>query len=149
MPSVVHIWRLWKFSQRQHEGVKPDAVTFTGLLKACANQASLQGARWVHTRIMAAAFESDICVRNGLISTYAKYRSLANAAHVFNEMEERDVVTYNVMIAALGQYGHGRDALQQFHLMISTGVPFVGVLSACSHTGLMDEGLRYFYSLLH
>jgi pentatricopeptide repeat protein len=140
------------FSQMQHEGVKPDAVTFTGLLKACANQASLQGARWVHTRIMAAAFESDIRVRNGLISMYAKCGSLADAAHVFNEMEERDVVTYNAMIAALGQYGHGREALQKFHLMISTGVrpdgvTFVGVLSACSHTGLVDEGLRYFYSM--
>jgi pentatricopeptide repeat protein len=140
------------YCHMQDEGFEPNCVTFTCLLNACANLASLQGARWVHTRIMAAAFESDIRVRNGLISMYAKCGSLADAAHVFNEMEERDVVTYNAMIAALGQYGHGRDALQQFHLMISTGVrpdgvTFVGVLSACSHTGLVDEGLRYFYSM--
>ncbi|CAK9259046.1 unnamed protein product [Sphagnum jensenii] len=56
------------------------------------------------------------------------------------------------MIVGLGQHGHGRDALQHYHQMLSEGVKpdvvtFTGVLSACSHAGLVEEGLGYFSSM--
>jgi pentatricopeptide repeat protein len=67
-------------------------------------------------------------------------------------MPERDVVTWSAMIVGLGQHGHGREALEHFHRMISEGVKpnhvtYIGVLSACSHGGLVEEGLRYFHSM--
>ncbi|CAM6001256.1 unnamed protein product, partial [Sphagnum balticum] len=135
-----------------HASVKPNTVTFIGLLKACANQASQQSARLVHTWIAAAGLESNIRVGNGLINMYAKCGSIKDAYNTFNTMPEKDLVTWSAMIVGLGQHGYAREALQLFHELISEGVKpdgvvFIGVLSACSHAGLVDEGLQYFFSM--
>jgi len=140
------------FHQMQHEGVHPDVVTFTCLLKACANQASLQEARWVHAKIVASTLESDLRIRSSLLNAYTKCGSVVDAYKIFSMMPERDVVTWSAMIVGLGQHGHGREALEHFHRMISEGVrpnqvTYIGVLSACSHAGLVEEGLRYFHSM--
>ncbi|CAK9207319.1 unnamed protein product, partial [Sphagnum troendelagicum] len=141
------------FREMEQFGVAPNTVTFIGLLKACANQASLQEARWVHASIVAAALESDLRVRNGLIDMYAKCGSLEDAFSIFSTMSEKDVVTWSAMIAGCGQHGHGRAALEHFDQMVSEGVhpnsvTFVGVLSACSHAGLVVEGLRCFHLMV-
>jgi pentatricopeptide repeat protein len=135
-----------------HASVKPNTVTFIGLLKACANQASQQSARLVHTWVAAAGLESNIRVGNGLINMYAKCGSIKDAYNTFNTMPEKDLVTWSAMIVGLGQHGYAREALQLFHQLISDGVKpdgvvFIGVLSACSHAGLVDEGLQYFFSM--
>lgn len=87
--------------------MEPDPVTFICLLKACAKKASLQEARLLHAGIVAAALESDIRVRNGLINMYAKCGSVMDARNAFNRMPERDVVTWSAMIAGLWEHGHG------------------------------------------
>ncbi|CAN5972646.1 unnamed protein product [Sphagnum jensenii] len=131
------------FHRMQQEGMEPDPVMFICLLKACA---SLQEARLLHAGIVAAALESDICVRNGLINMYAKCGSVMDARNAFNRMPERDVVTWSAMIAGLREHGHGGEALEIFHQMVSEGirpdnVTFVAVLCACNHGGLVDKGL--------
>lgn len=131
------------FHRMQQEGMEPDPVMFICLLKACA---SLQEARLLHAGIMAAALESDICVRNSLINMYAKCGSVMDARNAFNRMPERDVVTWSAMIAGLREHGHGGEALEIFHQMVSEGirpdnVTFVAVLCAWNHGGLVDKGL--------
>jgi pentatricopeptide repeat protein len=67
-------------------------------------------------------------------------------------MPERDVVSWNTMIAGYGMHGQGEDALGLFSKMQQTcinpdSITFVCVLSACSHTGLLEEGWEYFYCM--
>ncbi len=88
-------------------------------------------------------------VRNSLIDIYGKCGSLGSARQVFEEMAEQDVVSWNVMIAGLAQHGCSKDALDLFEQVKRGGftpntVTFVGLLSACSHTGLVDEGCEFF-----
>jgi pentatricopeptide repeat protein len=83
---------------------------------------------------------------------YSKCGSLACARQVFDETAERDVVSWNIMIAGLAQHGCGKDALELFEQMKQEGfmpnsVTFVGLLSACSHAGLVDEGCEFFLSM--
>eukprot|EP00249_Psilotum_nudum_P016668 c25935_g8_i1 orf=2-886(+) len=83
---------------------------------------------------------------------YAKCGSLDDARRVFDQMNQRNVVSWTAMIAAYAQNGYGKESLELFQQMHSEGVKpnritFVSILSACSHAGLLDDGWRYFNSM--
>jgi pentatricopeptide repeat protein len=83
---------------------------------------------------------------------YAKCGSLGDAQQVFNNMATRNVVTWNAMLGGYTMHGHGTEACRHFRQMYEEGlqvddVSFVCLLSACSHAGLVDEGICYFDSM--
>ena len=140
------------FLQMKREGLKPDAFTYSSILNACASAGALEWVKEVHTHAREAGFESDVRVGNALVHMYAKCGSIDDARLAFDKMEERDVVTWNVLIGGLAQHGCGHEALEVFRSMIADGVKpneisFVAVLSACSHSGLVDEGRRLFLAM--
>ncbi|CAK9856717.1 unnamed protein product, partial [Sphagnum jensenii] len=140
------------FWQMEQEGVKPDKVTFNTVLNACASLAVLDKGRQVHACIIEAGFERDVFVGNALVDMYSKAGSLEDARQAFDNISLRDVVSWSTMILAYAQHGHGQEALQLFEQMQEEGVKpdlitFMGVLSACSNVGLVDEGQRYFQSM--
>jgi pentatricopeptide repeat protein len=101
---------------------------------------------------MEAGLGTDLWVGNALIDMYAKCGSLLAAHEVFDAMHDRDEVSWNTLIGGLAQHGCGKQALEVFEQMKCAGVQpnevtFVGVLSACSRAGLVDEGHHYFSSL--
>lgn len=137
---------------QEKEGIEANAVTYLSILNPCASLA-LKWVKEVHMQAGKGGFGLDVRVNNALINMYAKSGSIDDARHVFNDMVERDIVTWNVMIGALAQHGCGHEALDVFNKMKMEGVKpnevtFVGVLSACSHTGLVDECCHHFSSLM-
>ncbi|GLJ29003.1 hypothetical protein SUGI_0572420 [Cryptomeria japonica] len=93
--------------------------------------------------------QGDVVVGSALVDMYSKCGDLENAYKIFGKLRERDVVSWTSMIGGLAQHGRGMEALQLFQQMLQAGlkpnaITFVGVLSACSHSGLVDEGLHYF-----
>eukprot|EP01018_Ginkgo_biloba_P030680 Gb_05647 [translate_table: standard] len=141
------------FSQMQQTGIKPEQATFTSILNACASLAALEQGKQLHDYIIKVGFHSDIFVGSALISMYAKCGCISNARQTFDNIPERDVVSWNAMLAGYGQHGCGNEALQIFEEMHRAGmkpndVTFIGILSACSHAGLVDEGLHYFDSMI-
>lgn len=71
---------------------------------------------------------------------------------MFKTMSERDAVSFNAMIVGLAQNGQATEALQLFNQMLECGqnpdhVTMIGVLCACSHAGLVEEGRHYFHSM--
>lgn len=83
---------------------------------------------------------------------YAKCGSISYSRKVFEEMPSRDLVSWTSMMIGYGAHGYGSEAVELFDEMIKSGmrpdrVVFMAVLSACSHAGLVDEGLRYFNSM--
>eukprot|EP01018_Ginkgo_biloba_P035646 Gb_29801 [translate_table: standard] len=140
------------FVQMRCEGIAPDWITFASVLGSCAILVALQQGKQVQTHIIKAGFESYVFVGNALITMYAKCGSIEDAHHMFYKMPEQDLVTWNAMITGYAEHGHGKEVLQFFETMLRTGVKpdhitFISVLSACSHTGLVDEGWRYFNSM--
>ncbi|CAK9204512.1 unnamed protein product, partial [Sphagnum troendelagicum] len=138
------------FQQMQHE--KPDYVTFMGILSACASVAALEEGRHIHKQIIRSSCESNVCVGTSLIDMYSKCGSIEDAWSVFNKMATRNVATWNAMLGGYAMHGHGKDALEHFEQMCLEGVEpdrvsFLVLLSACSHAGLLDEGLCYFESM--
>eukprot|EP01018_Ginkgo_biloba_P024636 Gb_26501 [translate_table: standard] len=137
------------FGQMQLTGMKPNSFTYASVLPAYANLAALQQGKEVHEEIIRTGFESNVFVGSALVDMYAKCGSIENARNVFDKMPERSVVSWNVMIVGYAMHGCGKEALQLFDemehcSMKPDSVTFVGVLSACCHAGLVDDGWHYF-----
>ncbi|XP_057871179.1 pentatricopeptide repeat-containing protein At1g11290, chloroplastic-like [Cryptomeria japonica] len=140
---------LMLFGQMKQRNIEPDSVTMVSLLPACAHLGFLNQGKWFHDYIVQNGFEMNLPIGNSLIDMYAKCGSIVAARKLFDRMLQRDVVSWSAMICGYGMHGHVKDALELFHRMQQTGtkpnhITFVGVLSPCSHAGLLEEGWKYF-----
>ncbi|XP_057871239.2 pentatricopeptide repeat-containing protein At3g49710 [Cryptomeria japonica] len=140
------------FTQMRRKSVKPDECSFVCLLSVCGGLAALELGEQIHALLMRTEFGLYVSVGNALITMYSKCGCIEVACYLFNKMPKRDVVSCNAMIAGHAQHGCGKEALEVLEKMLDEGskpthVTFIAVLSACSHTGLVDEGRRYFESM--
>ncbi|KAK9090178.1 hypothetical protein Sjap_023355 [Stephania japonica] len=137
------------FSELEKTSVNPDPVTFTSVLSACSQLAALEKGRDVHQLIIENKLESNEVVMATLLDMYAKCGAVEDAGKVFDQLRERDFVSWTSMITAYGSHGLASEALQLFYEMEQSkakpdGVTFLAVLSACGHAGMIDEGLHCF-----
>ncbi|KAJ7527991.1 hypothetical protein O6H91_16G079700 [Diphasiastrum complanatum] len=140
------------YEQMKQEGVQPDNVTFVLLLKACASLAALEQGKQLHSEIIKRGFQSDVVVGNTLVDMYAKCGCTEDAQELFDNMSERNVVSWNAMIAGYAHNGIAQEALALFEQMQRDGtkpneVTYISVLSACAHSGLVDQGCYVFDSM--
>ncbi|KAK3139180.1 hypothetical protein QOZ80_5AG0379110 [Eleusine coracana subsp. coracana] len=138
------------FREMQENGIQPTELTIVSTLGACAEMGDLELGRGIHEYLASKGIAADGYVGNALVDMYAKCGSLQLARQVFNSMSIRDVTCWNAMIIGLSVHGYSCDALELFNLMNvePDHVTFVGVLTACSHGGLVDDGRAYFNSMV-
>ena len=141
---------LFLFCQLRREDLIPDWYTFSIALKACAGLVTERHAMAVHSQVIKAGFEGDTVLANALIHAYARCGNIALTKQVFDEMEFRDLVSWNSLLKAHALHGKAREALQLFWQMNLQPDPttFVALLSACSHAELVDEGIIIFDSMV-
>lgn len=137
------------YLELQLSGLQSNEYTFVTLIAIASNLASLIHGLQFHNQIMKTGLNYDLYVMNALIDMYAKCGSLEEARKIFDFASMDDVTCWNSMIMSYALHGEAEEALNMFENMIQTGVKpntvsFVGVLSACSHVGLVDEGFRHF-----
>ncbi|OAY74142.1 Pentatricopeptide repeat-containing protein [Ananas comosus] len=140
------------FSQMRDGNLKPCDYTFAGAIAACGEVGALQNGKQLHAQLIQIGFESSNSAGNALLTMYAKCGAVEQAHLVFVVMPNVDSISWNAMIAALGQHGHGSEAVELYDQMIAEGlcpdrITFLTILSACNHAGLVDEGIRYFESM--
>lgn len=142
-----------KMSRRDSE-LKPNWVTIMSVLPACAHSSALEQGRRIHRLAREEGLDTHPSVQTALVGMYAKCGSLADAEVCFNRIKpsSRNLVAWNSMISAYASHGRGMDAVRTFDCMIQAGVrpdsiTFTGLLSGCSHSGLVNVGLRYFDSM--
>jgi pentatricopeptide repeat protein len=136
----------------QEEGVWPDSVTFVGVLNAYASVVALERGRHVHHQIIQSGLELDFFVGNSLVDMHAKCGSMEDAWKIVHKMPSQDVVTWTAILGGCAMHGHGNEALQHFERMCEgvqqDDITFVCLLSACSHAGLVDEGMCCYASMI-
>eukprot|EP00257_Ricinus_communis_P017145 XP_015575520.1 pentatricopeptide repeat-containing protein At3g46790, chloroplastic [Ricinus communis] len=130
----------------------PNSVTMVSVLQACAALAALEQGKLLHGYILRRGLDSILPVISSLVTMYARCGKLQLAQHVFDQMDKRDVVSWNSLISSYGVHGFGKKAIQIFKDMTRNGVfpspiSFVSVLGACSHAGLVEEGKILFESM--
>ncbi|KAI3910823.1 hypothetical protein MKW92_001687 [Papaver armeniacum] len=134
-------------------GVLPNEYTFAVMLNCCAGLSALRSGDFFNSRAEKCGFKAHLIVGNALINMYSKSGSIEDAQRVFLDMGNRNNVTWNSMISGYAHHGLGRQALVVFQQMIASFcvpdyITFVGVLSACGHLGLVDEGFYYLNTLM-
>nr|KYP74927.1 Pentatricopeptide repeat-containing protein At4g38010 family [Cajanus cajan] len=137
------------FSQMQDSGFEPDGVILTSVLSACASLGLLDYGRWVHEYIDRCHIKWDVHIGTALVDMYAKCGCIEMAQRIFNGMHSKNIRTWNAYIGGLAINGYGKEALKQFEDLIDSGtrpneVTFLAVFTACCHSGLVDEGRKYF-----
>ncbi|XP_057844167.1 pentatricopeptide repeat-containing protein At2g03880, mitochondrial [Cryptomeria japonica] len=141
------------FDKMKRKGVKPDSTTFATILPACAKLAALELGTEIHQDIIQSGVDSDVVLESALVDMYAKCASLDKARKVFDRMPERNTFSWTSMVGGYAKNGQAKAALELFGQMQQSGVKpnyvtFVCVLSACCHVGLVEEGQKYFDSMI-
>ncbi|KAJ4965757.1 hypothetical protein NE237_017606 [Protea cynaroides] len=106
-------------------------------------------AKGIHGCIVISGFNSDVAIATALIIAYAKSGRLDASHDVFHELKNPDMIARTAVLAGYAMHGHGKEAVNIFNLMVKEGlepdhVIFTHLLNACSHSGLVIEGKKYF-----
>ncbi|KAI4352560.1 hypothetical protein L6164_006797 [Bauhinia variegata] len=141
------------FTNMKLENILPNDYTFAVSLYACAGLAAQRYGELLHAQVKKSGFKNHINVTNALINMYSKSGSIDSAYDVFSDMIYRDTISWNAMICGFSHHGLGKEALLVFTDMMSEGefpnhITFVGVLSACAHLSLVQEGFYYLNQLM-
>ncbi|KAI3900109.1 hypothetical protein MKW98_001009 [Papaver atlanticum] len=140
------------FRQMQREGVNPNEFTLASCLRGCSTISALESGRQLHSQVIKSGQSCDVFVTSSLVDMYGKCGAIEDAEEVFESSESRDIVSWNTMICGYSQNGDGEKSLETFSSMLNEGIQpneitFIGVLSACSHVGLVEEGKQHFESI--
>ncbi|XP_050365676.1 LOW QUALITY PROTEIN: pentatricopeptide repeat-containing protein At4g33170-like [Argentina anserina] len=140
------------YHQMRQSGVPPDEYTLATLVKAASCLTALEQGKQLHADAIKLEYSSDPFVATSLVDMYAKCGIIDDAYCLFRRMDIASSVLWNAMLVGLAQHGDAKEALNLFRVMKSSNivpdrVTFIGVLSACSHSGLVSEAYEHFSSM--
>ncbi|KAI5676363.1 hypothetical protein M9H77_07313 [Catharanthus roseus] len=148
-----HVRALGLFREMEKESSqRPDDFTYASLLSASAGLASIRHGKQIHALLIRTRSQADVGIGNALLNMYSKCGSIKHACAVFEQMSCHNLLSLNAMIAGFAYHGLGEKAIEMFGFMKDMGikpdsVTFIGLLIACSHVGLVDEGQAIFDSM--
>ncbi|KNA21952.1 hypothetical protein SOVF_038220 [Spinacia oleracea] len=134
----------------------PNHVTMVSILSACSQVGDIDLGIWVHEYMKSRGRENVLRTNSflatAMIDMYCKCGDLSRAKEVFHSLLAKDVISYSVMIMGLAVNGQGREALTLFNEMLNSGFrpnggTFLGILCACSHSGLLEVGRQIFQDM--
>ncbi|XP_068645157.1 pentatricopeptide repeat-containing protein At1g03540 [Aristolochia californica] len=126
-----------------------DHYSFGTVLRACAGLTDVRHGKEVHCQYLRRMGWKDVIVECALVDLYSKCGYVEYAQRVFSSIVVRNLITWNSMICGFAQNGKVNETIQLFNEMVRTGtqpdyISFIGVLSACSYSGRVEEGREYF-----
>ncbi|KAK6152812.1 hypothetical protein DH2020_012451 [Rehmannia glutinosa] len=146
----LHTRALQHFSKLLLLGLRPNHYTLSLVLSICASISDLQHGKQVHAYILKFGYFFHTLLGNALIALYSKCGALCWSLRVFQNMIEKDTVSWNSIISAYAEHGEGKKAIDWFEAMQCSGAAtpdnatFTAVLSACSRSGLVADGIQIF-----
>lgn len=133
-------------------GVNPDWITLVTSISACADLAILKLGVQIIAQAEKLGFGSNVSVMNSIITMYSRCGRIVEAKRVFDLICDKNLISWNAIMAGYAQNGQGRKVIEIFENMLKMDcapdhISYVSVLSGCSHSGLIIEGKRYFSSM--
>nr|XP_043634949.1 pentatricopeptide repeat-containing protein At3g20730 [Erigeron canadensis] len=141
------------FSELRQLVMNLDNVILCSMVNICANMASLGLGRQIHALSLKCLACHDIPMSNALIDMYSKCGEIIDGCHVFDEMKEKNVISWTSLIDAYGKHGYGYNAIALYQKMVDQGlepndITFLSLLFSCSHSGLTAQGQECFDSMV-
>ncbi|KAJ0779811.1 putative tetratricopeptide-like helical domain superfamily, DYW domain-containing protein [Helianthus annuus] len=145
--SALNHFRLMKV-----KNIDPDSFTMVSIIAAVTEFSVLRQAKWVHGVVTRTCLDTNVFVKTALVDMYAKCGAITTARKLFDLMNDRHVTTWNTMIDGYGTHGYGTEAIKLFKKMEAgdikpNNITFLCIISACSHSGFVEEGCQYFYKM--
>jgi pentatricopeptide repeat protein len=141
------------FEEMKAQDVVASEMALVSLLSACSQLGVLDKGEEIHSYIQEKSVRKDVWLESALVDMYAKCGCIDKAAKIFRTMQQKQTFTWNAMIGGLASNGQGKEAVEHFEQMLmlrdpkTDAITLKVVLGACAHVGMVDEGLRYFYSM--
>lgn len=140
-----------------YEYIEPSEISLLAIFPAISSLGALKTCRLVHAYGEKTGFNaSDIRITNSLVDSYAKCGCIESASRFFEEIspKRKNIVSWTSIISSFAMHGMGKEAVESFERMEEGGmepnrVTFLSVLNACSHGGLVEEGLKFFHKMLN
>nr|KYP75217.1 hypothetical protein KK1_007922 [Cajanus cajan] len=142
------------FCQMNRLDIKMDRYSFASVISACASKSALELGEQLFGKAIAIGLESDQIISTSLVDFYCKCGFVETGRKVFDGLVKTDEVSWNTMLIGYATNGYGIEALTLFSEMRYSGVrpsaiTFTAVLSACDHSGLVEEGRSLFHTMKH
>ncbi|XP_058109438.1 pentatricopeptide repeat-containing protein At4g19220, mitochondrial-like [Magnolia sinica] len=133
----------------RHMEFDPNEITIVSILSACTQLGALRHGMEINGYAFRFGLHQNAFISAALVDMYSKCGRLEISVRVFRNSMEKSVASWNSMISAYGFHGHGKKAIELFLEMCESGIrgtrsTFISLLSACSHSGLVDEGQLYY-----
>ncbi|XP_061338109.1 pentatricopeptide repeat-containing protein At3g63370, chloroplastic [Gastrolobium bilobum] len=137
------------FYSFKENNIQPDTIALVSVLSAAASLSSLKKGKEIHGFLIRNGFSLEGPIASSLVDVYARCATLENSRKIFNSVKQRDLILWTSMINANGMHGFGNEAIDLFKKMtdenvIPDHITFLALLYACSHSGLIVEGKRFF-----
>ncbi|KAI4316168.1 hypothetical protein L6164_024174 [Bauhinia variegata] len=147
LPEAMNLFQQLRESSRY----QVDGFVLSSLVGVFADFALVEQGKQMHAYTIKVPYGLEISVANSVLDMYMKCGLTDEGDVLFGEMPARNVVSWTVMITGYGKHGIGQKAVDLFEEMKLDGiepdsVTYLAVLSACSHSGLIEQGQKYFYS---
>ncbi|KZV18854.1 pentatricopeptide repeat-containing protein mitochondrial-like [Dorcoceras hygrometricum] len=123
-----------------------DGVAMASILSACSRVCEKYVTQVVYGFVIKRGFNAVLVVANTSIDAFANCGTLEFSRKVFDDMDERDLISWNSMIAVCAQNGLAAEALEVFRLMVTSAeleynaVTLCTVLFSCAHCGVLRIG---------
>ncbi|XP_068650121.1 pentatricopeptide repeat-containing protein At3g22150, chloroplastic [Aristolochia californica] len=143
---------LMVFKQMIVQNQLPNSVTVASILPTCSATGGISFGKQLHGYAIHHLLDDSVFVSTALVDMYSKCGDISDAETLFHRMSQRNSVSFTTMILGYGHHGLGEKALSVFYAMPNAdikpdAITFVAVLTACSYSGLVEEGLRIFKSM--
>ena len=132
--------------------LKPDVVTLPSIIPLFLYFSNLRGLKEVHGYAIRRSYDQNICVATAIVDTYAKLGFIHLARRVFDQSQSRSLIIWTAIIYAYASHGDASLALGLYNQMLDRGiqpdpVTLTSVLTACAHSGLVNEAWDVFNAM--
>jgi pentatricopeptide repeat protein len=143
---------LVEFNEMVVSGIKPNQSTFTSALNSCSGLEALVKGKKIHASTVKFGLDLDPFVGNSLLVMYHKCGNIDAGLNIFENIYDRNLVSWNSVIVGCAQNGYASLALKLFdemnrRLVKPDAITYIGLLTACSHARMLDKG-RYYFEML-
>ncbi|XP_055960736.1 pentatricopeptide repeat-containing protein At4g02750-like isoform X2 [Mercurialis annua] len=137
------------FVRMKDIGPLPDKATITSVLTICSDLPAPNLGEQIHAEVIKIGLDNITAVSNAMVTMYARCGNMPSALLEFSTMPSPNIISWNSIICGFAHHGFGKQAIEMFEQMRLADVKpnhitFMGVLSACGHAGLVDQGRYYF-----
>ncbi|KAI4343903.1 hypothetical protein L6164_011198 [Bauhinia variegata] len=142
-------WKSVEFYNRMvATEAEPNGFTYSFLLSACGRSGLMREGEQVHGRVLVNGQRSNVFVQTNLINLYAKFGGdggIAQARHMFDDMSQRSIVSWNSMLAGYIRYSNFDEARRIFDEMPHRNVvSWTTMIAGCAQNGKSKQALSFF-----